>query len=62
MAGGIAAKTGVFKWLLASLIAFKKVIPVAAIALFALVKRIFGGKPAADPLQAHEQKARQPKE
>lgn len=62
VAGGIAAKTGVFKWLLASLIAFKKVIPVAAIALFALVKRIFGGKPAADPLQAHEQKARQPKE
>lgn len=62
VAGGIAAKTGVFKWLLAMLIAFKKVIPVAAIALFAFVKRIFGGKPAIDPLQSHEQKTKESKE
>ena len=54
VAGGIAAKTGLFKWLLAGLLAFKKVIPVAAIALFALFKRIFTGKSAQDPLQNYE--------
>jgi uncharacterized membrane-anchored protein len=59
VAGGIAAKTGVLKWLLASLLAFKKLIPVAAIAIFAFVKRIFGGKPAVDPLEAHQQKPKE---
>jgi uncharacterized membrane-anchored protein len=54
IAGGIAAKAGLFKWLIAGLIAFKKVIPVAVVALFALFKRIFGGKPAKDPLEDHQ--------
>jgi uncharacterized membrane-anchored protein len=52
VAGGIATKMGFFKWAVGLLIAFKKVIPLAVIAVFAFIKRIFVGKPAQDPLQS----------
>ena len=51
VAGKIAAKLGFFKWAVGLLIAFKKFIPIAAVALFAFIKRIFTGKPAEEPLQ-----------
>jgi uncharacterized membrane-anchored protein len=44
VAGGVLAKTGVLKGLLAALIAGKKFVVVGAIALFAFVKKLFGKK------------------
>ena len=44
IAGGIAAKAGFFKLLLAGIIALKKLIVVALVAIGAFFKRIFGKK------------------
>ena len=44
VAGGIAAKTGLFKGLLVALVALKKFVLIGAIALVVLFKKIFGGK------------------
>lgn len=44
VAGGIAAKAGLFKGLLVALLAMKKFLIVGAIAAFVLIKKIFGGK------------------
>jgi len=44
VAGGVAAKLGLFGKLFALLLAFKKLIVVAVIALFAGIKQFFGGK------------------
>lgn len=48
VAGTVAAKAGLFKWLLALLVAGKKFIIVGVVALFAIVKRLFTGKKVAD--------------
>ncbi len=45
--GAAAVKGGLFKVLLAALLAFKKVIVVVFIALMAAIRRLFGGAPAA---------------
>ncbi len=47
VAGGVAAKAGLFKGLIALLIASKKLIIVGVIALAALVKKIFSSRAAA---------------
>lgn len=44
VAGGVAAKAGLFKTLWIAVLAFKKFIIIGAIALFAAVKKLFGGK------------------
>lgn len=44
VAGGIAAKAGLFKGLLIALLAMKKFLIIGAIAVLAFVKKIFGGK------------------
>lgn len=44
VAGGIAAKAGLFKGLLVALVALKKFVIIGVIALIALVKRIIGGR------------------
>lgn len=46
VAGGVAAKAGLFKGLIALLIAGKKVIVVGVVGLVALVKKFFGRKAA----------------
>lgn len=46
VAGGVAAKTGLFKVLLGALVAGKKVVVVAAIAGVAFVKKLLGNKDA----------------
>lgn len=56
VAGGIAAKSGFFKMVFAALIASKKLIPVAVVGAWALVKRIFSGRAAKDPLKELEEK------
>jgi len=45
VAGGIAAKAGLFKGLLVALLALKKFVIIGVIAVIAFVKRIFGKKP-----------------
>lgn len=52
VAGGVAAKLGLFGKLAALLIAFKKVIVVAVIAFFAGIKRFFSRKKPAVAVQA----------
>jgi uncharacterized membrane-anchored protein len=49
VAGGIAAKAGLFKGLLVALVAFKKFVIVGVIALVAFAKKFFGKKPPAVP-------------
>lgn len=44
VAGTVAAKAGLFKWLLALLVAGKKLVVVAFLAIAAFLKRIFGRK------------------
>ena len=44
VAGGVLAKAGFFKVLVGILIAGKKLVIVGAIAVFVLVKKLFGGK------------------
>jgi len=44
VAGGIAAKAGLFKGLLVALLALKKVLIIGVIAIIAFIKRIFGGR------------------
>ena len=46
VAGGIAAKTGLLKGLLVALLAMKKLVVVAVVALIAFLKKLFGGKVA----------------
>ena len=46
VAGTVAAKVGLFKWLFALLIAGKKLIAVAFVALIAYIKNLFRGKKA----------------
>ena len=50
VAGGIAAKAGLFKGLLVALIALKKFVVIGVIALIALVKRIVSGKKPQTPV------------
>jgi uncharacterized membrane-anchored protein len=45
VAGGFAAKAGFFKVLLAGLLAAKKFVIIGVIALFAVIKKLFLGKP-----------------
>jgi len=45
VAGGLLAKTGLLKWLLASVLAFKKFIVIGLVALFAFIKSLFVKKP-----------------
>ena len=52
VAGTVAAKAGLFKWLLALLVAGKKFIIVGVVALFAIVKRLSTGKKVADDSKA----------
>lgn len=47
IAGGVLVKSGFFKVLIGALIAGKKFVIVGAIALFAIVKKVFGRKDAA---------------
>jgi len=49
VAGGIAAKAGLFKGILVALLALKKFLIIGVVAIFAFVKKIFGGKTAAQP-------------
>ena len=49
VAGGIAAKAGLFKGLLLAILALKKFLILGAIALIALVKKIFGGRKQITP-------------
>lgn len=49
IAGGIAAKAGFFKVLIAGILALKKVLVVAVIAVGAWLKRVFGRKDAPAP-------------
>ena len=49
VAGGLAAKTGLFAKLLALLVAFKKFVIIGVIALGALAARLFKGKAPAGP-------------
>ena len=51
IAGGIAAKAGFFKVLIAGILALKKVLIVAVVALGAWLKRLFGRKHAEAPQQ-----------
>ena len=51
VAGGLAAKGGLFKGLIALLIAGKKVIIVATVALLGGLKTLFGGKKEQPPAQ-----------
>lgn len=44
VAGGVLAKGGFFKMLLAGLLAAKKLVVVGVIAIFAVIKKFFGGK------------------
>ncbi len=44
VAGGVLAKTGFFKMIIAALLAGKKFVIIGAIALFAVVRKIFGRK------------------
>jgi len=46
VAGGIAAKAGLFKGLLVALLAMKKFLIIGVIAVLAFVKKIFGRKSA----------------
>jgi uncharacterized membrane-anchored protein len=48
IAGATAAKAGFFKLLWVGLLAFKKLLIVAGVALLAALKRLFGGKPKSD--------------
>ncbi len=48
VAGGIAAKTGLFKGLLVAILAFKKVIFAGLIAVTSLIMKVFKKKPASD--------------
>ena len=49
VAGGIAAKAGFFKVLLAGILGLKKVLIVVVVAAGAWLKRLFGRKPSAAP-------------
>jgi len=49
VAGGIAAKAGLFKGLLVALIALKKFVIIGVIALFGLVKKLLGRKSSTTP-------------
>jgi len=49
IAGGIAAKAGFFKLLLAGILALKKVLVVAVVAIGAWLKRLFGRKSSTTP-------------
>ena len=49
VAGGIAAKAGFFKLLLAGILGLKKVLIVVVVAAGAWLKRLFGRKPSAAP-------------
>jgi len=49
IAGGVAAKAGLFKVLLGALIALKKLIVVALVAVAAFLRRLFRRKPADAP-------------
>jgi uncharacterized membrane-anchored protein len=51
IAGGLAAKAGFFKLLIAGILALKKVLVVAVIAVGAWLKRMFGRKDAPAPQQ-----------
>jgi uncharacterized membrane-anchored protein len=51
IAGGIAAKAGFFKLLIAGILALKKILVVAVIAVGAWLKRLFGRKDAPAPQQ-----------
>lgn len=51
IAGGIAAKAGFFKLLIAGILALKKVLVVAVVAVGAWLKRVFGRKNAPAPQQ-----------
>ena len=46
VAGGIAAKAGLFKWVLGLVIALKKFIIVAVVAVVGFLRNLFRGKPA----------------
>jgi uncharacterized membrane-anchored protein len=54
IAGGIAAKAGFFKVLLAGILALKKVLIVAVVAVGAWLKRLFGRKSSAAPQQPQQ--------
>jgi uncharacterized membrane-anchored protein len=49
VAGGIAAKAGLFKGLLIALLALKKFLIIGVIAVIAFVKKLFGGKSSSTP-------------
>jgi uncharacterized membrane-anchored protein len=49
IAGGVAAKAGFFKLLIAGLIAAKKLLVVVAVAIGGFFRRLFGGKTEAKP-------------
>jgi len=49
VAGGIAAKAGLFKGLFIALLAMKKFVIIGAIAVIAFVKKLFGRKPPTAP-------------
>lgn len=49
VAGGIAAKAGLFKGLFIALLAMKKFLVIGAIALVVLLKKFFGGRKSTTP-------------
>jgi uncharacterized membrane-anchored protein len=55
VAGTVAAKAGLFKWLIALLVAGKKFIIIGVFAVFAVVRKMFGRKGAATTTKTESQ-------